>query len=258
MSRAIDRDTALHVLNAVERWWSIREAPTATQDVVGTFLRLREQWRAETLLIASPQTRILNPHYQRIIGLGPQVVPMLLAEMGRDPDCWHWALTAITGVNPIPPESKGDLAAVARAWIEWGHENGHLYEPPRVLDARTFSIDASHSMDGGLLGRLLEGKEPLPVAPPTEMSRPWYELLDYGEAETLEIWSINSLGRPNHTAAAGDEVVVGHAGGWTLVEVLAEGDWTIRHPGAGLCRATKVRRNEWDLWKVRILERLPS
>ena len=63
---------------------------------------------------------ILNPHYQRIIGMGSQVVPLLLAELERRPDHWGWALEMITGENPVPAEAEGKLKMIAQAWVDWG------------------------------------------------------------------------------------------------------------------------------------------
>ena len=38
---------------------------------------------------------LLRP-YQRIIGMGLPVVPLILEELEREPDQWFWALEAIT------------------------------------------------------------------------------------------------------------------------------------------------------------------
>ena len=64
--------------------------------------------------------------YQRIIGLGPKVVPLILVELQKETNHWFWALEAITGENPVPKEDAGDVEASARAWIAWGKKNGHL------------------------------------------------------------------------------------------------------------------------------------
>lgn len=42
----------------------------------------------------------MHPAYQRIIGLGPEVAPLLLRELERQPDHWFWALKALTGADP--------------------------------------------------------------------------------------------------------------------------------------------------------------
>jgi hypothetical protein len=68
---------------------------------------------------------VLKP-YQRIIGMGLPVVPLILEELRREPDQWFWALEAITDENPVPAEDAGNVRAMADAWIEWGRQHGHL------------------------------------------------------------------------------------------------------------------------------------
>jgi hypothetical protein len=68
---------------------------------------------------------MLEP-YQRIIGMGPQVVPLILEELRREPDQWFWALESITEQNPVPPEATGTVRLMAAAWIAWGEQRGLL------------------------------------------------------------------------------------------------------------------------------------
>jgi hypothetical protein len=72
----------------------------------------------------------LHPAYQEIIGMGERVVPLLLAELRREPDDWFWALHAITGANPVPAARGGSLPAMAEAWIQWGVEKGYKVGRP--------------------------------------------------------------------------------------------------------------------------------
>lgn len=69
----------------------------------------------------------MHPTYQRIIGMGPRVVPLLLAELERKSGHWFWALHAITGANPVPEDSEGNLRAMAEAWLEWGRQRGYRW-----------------------------------------------------------------------------------------------------------------------------------
>jgi hypothetical protein len=57
--------------------------------------------------------------YQRIIGLGPAVLPLIFRELERETDHWFWALAAITGANPVQPESRGSVPEMAQAWLAW-------------------------------------------------------------------------------------------------------------------------------------------
>ncbi len=90
------------------------------------FDQLVRQWRAETQFLSSTTQLATHPAYQRIIGLGPQVIPFILADLRQRPGHWSWALKALSGENPVPPEAQGRLAATADAWLEWGREAGWI------------------------------------------------------------------------------------------------------------------------------------
>ena len=90
------------------------------------FQELAEIWRRETGFFSFMQQRALHPAYQRIIGMGWAVVPLLLRELQRQPDHWLWALQAITGEEPA--RGTETLQAAAQAWLNWGQERGLLPE----------------------------------------------------------------------------------------------------------------------------------
>ena len=90
------------------------------------FQRLAAEWKEQSRYLSNTaQMAMLRP-YQRIIGMGLPVVPMILEELGREPDQWFWALEAITEQNPVPPEAAGKVHSMAQAWIEWGKTQGYL------------------------------------------------------------------------------------------------------------------------------------
>jgi hypothetical protein len=95
-----------------------------TSSLEQTFLQLVEQWQRETGMMSLVSKMSMHPAYQRIIGMGQPVVPLLLRELEREPDHWFWALQAITGENPVLPEQRGNLEQMAQAWVEWGRANG--------------------------------------------------------------------------------------------------------------------------------------
>jgi hypothetical protein len=90
------------------------------------FLRLAAEWKDQSRYLSnSAQMALLRP-YQRIIGMGTPVVPLILEELEREPDQWFWALEAITEENPVPPEANGVVRLMAKAWVDWGREQGYL------------------------------------------------------------------------------------------------------------------------------------
>ncbi len=98
-----------------------------TAQIETTFLELTEQWRRETGMLSVTSKISMHPAYQRIIGIGQPVVPLIMRELEREPDHWFWALSAITGANPVKPEQRGRLNQMAQAWIEWGKANGYRW-----------------------------------------------------------------------------------------------------------------------------------
>ena len=93
-----------------------------------TFRELAREWRDATLYLSSTTQVIAHPAYRRIVQLGSAVVPLLLEELRREPDHWFAALRELTGENPVAPEDRGNVVAMADAWVRWG-EREHLILP---------------------------------------------------------------------------------------------------------------------------------
>jgi hypothetical protein len=91
------------------------------------FRRLADAWRAETAYLSSSTAIFEHPAYQEIIQMGPEAIPLLLRELSADPDHWAWALTSITGENPVPPADRGNLPRMTEAWLRWGREHGYRW-----------------------------------------------------------------------------------------------------------------------------------
>lgn len=96
-------------------------------DLEEIFLQLVAQWRRETGMMSLVNKMVMHPAYQRIIGMGQPVVPLILRELEQEADHWFWALQSITGTNPVQPEQRGRLKQMAMAWIKWGRENGYRW-----------------------------------------------------------------------------------------------------------------------------------
>lgn len=114
----------LHVTSRAEsRRGSARASFGGDRVQVGrAFKRLSASWRREVAHCSCVSEMAMHPAYQRIIGLGPAVVPLLLRELERRPDHWFWALKAITGADPVPPEDRGRVGKMTAAWLKWAKE----------------------------------------------------------------------------------------------------------------------------------------
>jgi hypothetical protein len=104
----------------------VSTATSPPADVRERFRQLAAQWKEEALYLSNSVKMAMLKPYQRIIGMGPAVVPLILLELQREPDHWFWALEAITQEDPVPPEARGKIDAMAEAWIAWGKQQGYL------------------------------------------------------------------------------------------------------------------------------------
>ncbi|MBI4767912.1 MAG: hypothetical protein HY787_25515 [Deltaproteobacteria bacterium] len=99
-----------HHLEPISREW---DKP------VVRFLTLKEEWLRDTEFLSSIHEIILHPAYLQIIGMGPVAVPLIINELQTNPDYWFWALSAITGANPVTPNKLGNIEAMTESWLEW-------------------------------------------------------------------------------------------------------------------------------------------
>lgn len=95
------------------------------QDLRQPFHDLVAVWKKERGPHSSSARLCQHPAYQQIIDLGPEVIPFLLRELEREPDHWFRALHALTGVDPVPKDSRGKLPEMANAWLGWAKEQGN-------------------------------------------------------------------------------------------------------------------------------------
>jgi hypothetical protein len=104
--------------------------PASTQpaeSIEERFERLAAIWREETSHLSSSTQMAAHPAYQEIIALGPEVVPLLLRDLAREPDHWFTALKTLTGANPVDPADRGRIDKMAEAWLKWGQASGYRW-----------------------------------------------------------------------------------------------------------------------------------
>lgn len=101
-------------------------ATSSQSEIERVFTELTNTWRKETRLSSSVTTKAMNHAYQRIIGMGMKVVPFILKDLLNQPDHWFWALSAITGDNPVNPEDAGNIEKMRDAWLDYGKRKGYL------------------------------------------------------------------------------------------------------------------------------------
>ncbi len=99
----------------------------ATVSIQSRFRELVARWKQESLYLSSTTAMTELPSYQEIIRMGEPAVPLLLAELEREPNHWFMALMAITGADPVPVADRGRLDRMTAAWLRWGRANGYRW-----------------------------------------------------------------------------------------------------------------------------------
>jgi len=91
------------------------------------FERLVQEWKAERNPYSSDPARDATClSYLKIIGIGPEAIPLILTELRRCPDHWFIALHALTDVDPVSQTHRGNFREVTSDWIAWGKDNGYI------------------------------------------------------------------------------------------------------------------------------------
>lgn len=100
------------------------QVDNSTSPPQSDFQQLATAWRQRTQFSSSITEIVLDPSYQKIIGMGVAAVPLILKELQNGPDHWYWALGSITQENPAQDAPEGDIAAICQAWLDWGKRRG--------------------------------------------------------------------------------------------------------------------------------------
>jgi hypothetical protein len=117
----------------VEPYFSSPTAAEIRRRNINFGLYMSEWRQIRNPLSSNSWDNVLNPGYQKIIGMGSDALPLILRELEREfesgePDDWFIALWAVTGgENPVPLESRGKTREMAKAWLDWGSCQGYLY-----------------------------------------------------------------------------------------------------------------------------------
>ena len=102
-----------------------RESPIDAQKV-SEFYFYKEKWKKETAALSSPASIRMNRNYQKIIGLGNSIIPLILAELERQPDDWFYALEMLTKDEENPTTEEMGFTESVKAWVNWGKNKGYI------------------------------------------------------------------------------------------------------------------------------------
>ncbi|MCE9533687.1 MAG: hypothetical protein K8T89_21555 [Planctomycetes bacterium] len=149
--------------------------------------------------------------------------------LDRTPEDWNRWLEEFSA--NIDREGWRGIQCFLR-WIQVRAQNGHTV--PDFLPG--LEGDIFHSM---LLRRLLSGKDPLPFPPPESFGKAWYELIETGQAEGVEV-------RPWEWAP---EVKIAiNQGIWTILEKTSDTDVVVTYrEGGERFRLSKRGDGTWGM-----------
>lgn len=92
--------------------------------LVARFRRCVKQWKRETRYVSSLDKIVSHPCYIMIIGMGPAALPLIFKELHAEVDHWFYALSMITGVNPVKDEDAGDMLKMRDTWLDYARGKG--------------------------------------------------------------------------------------------------------------------------------------
>ena len=92
---------------------------------VRRFYRLAAAWKTETGHLSNLTEKCNHAAYRSIVEMGPDAIPLILAELEHEPDHWFAALRALTGENPVPRAARGRLLPMAQRWLDWAEKHGY-------------------------------------------------------------------------------------------------------------------------------------
>jgi len=116
----------LHAIDERVRKALARPHAAAVPSIEEQFRQQAEKWKRETKHLSSPTQKLMHPSYQAILGMGRDVLPLMLRDLAQNRTEWFWALSYITHENPISREDAGKMDKMIWAWVNWGTAKGLL------------------------------------------------------------------------------------------------------------------------------------
>jgi len=152
---------------------------------------------------------------------------------------------AIERWSHVPPplhmvdtiENRYRILDCILVWLMICEQNGRKFPE----DLTRLRIEMGHS---ALLRRLMAGKNPLPEPPPKSFSYPWYELIENGFANPVDVWETKGT---RDAATYGDDWLFINQSRWPIVRRPKKDEWivkNIRAPGLWRVWCSGVRTFE--------------
>ena len=112
-----------HVAQITDREFALK----SNSNIVAQFDELARIWESDSPPGVDLGEKVIHLAYQRIIGLGPSAIPVILSKLEDQPSHWFWALHVLTGADPVIAHHRGRLRDMANDWVEWGKARGYSW-----------------------------------------------------------------------------------------------------------------------------------
>lgn len=90
------------------------------ENLKNEFETAKKEWLDSTNLKSTIFTSITHPAHLKIIRLGEEVIPLMLADLKKNRNHWFITLALITRENPVKKNHLGNIEKMAGDWLEWG------------------------------------------------------------------------------------------------------------------------------------------
>lgn len=97
---------------------------TLIKEQVAQFNKLTREWKRETVIHGNLSKIVMHPSYQRIMAMGPDIIPLILKDLSKEPAHWFWALHNLVPQGQDPAEGTTTIQKARSAWLEWGKKRG--------------------------------------------------------------------------------------------------------------------------------------
>jgi hypothetical protein len=106
-------------------WELHNPIPKVESELEKKFNEYASKWKDETGLFSTTFQKVANDTYLDIIGMGKEVIPLILKDMQsvNGTAHWHSALKALTKQNPVEEKDLTKNRKIKEAWIAWGKHN---------------------------------------------------------------------------------------------------------------------------------------
>ena len=95
-------------------------------DTQTEFDRLATELKTQTAHLSSATMIAGHRAFQEIVGMGKDAIPFILRDLKHAPTQWFLALRSIARESPVRPEDRGNVEAMAAAWLDWGEQRRYI------------------------------------------------------------------------------------------------------------------------------------